>query len=95
MVPLPDSMTKSRPSQSMTSDRRQPIARPRKLKHFGKRPIKHRPAINQRGLRVRRATSWDLSSSLIGGKRSLTQGEITTLASLFAVAIDLSAVVRC
>ena len=81
---LSSSVTSSRPIQSRTSDRRQPMARPRKFSLFGKRPTKHRPAISQRGRRVRRATSCDLNSSSSGGKRSLTQGEITTRFSLFA-----------
>jgi hypothetical protein len=67
------------------------MARPWKFSRFGKRPIKHKPAISQRGRRVRRATSCDLSSSLIGGKRSLTHGEINTRFSVFAVEIGLPA----
>ncbi|MEO8064750.1 MAG: hypothetical protein ABI821_18615 [Pseudomonadota bacterium] len=83
---------RSRAIQSNTSDRRQPIARPWNLSFFGNLPSRHNPESTQRGRRVRRATSWDLRSSLIGGKRSLTQGETMTFVALLTVAIGLPAI---
>jgi hypothetical protein len=44
------------------------------------------------GLRVSRATSWELNSLWSGGCGSLTQGEITTLVALVTVAIGMSAI---
>jgi hypothetical protein len=41
------------------------------------------------GLRVSRATSWELSSVWSGGRGSLTQGEITTRGALLPVAIGM------
>ena len=66
----------SRDIQSRTSDRRQPIPRPRNLSFFGNRPIRHRPVNTQSGRRVRRATSCALRSSIQGGNFSFTQREI-------------------
>lgn len=53
--------------QFITSDRRQPIGRPRNLRLFGNRRIRRNPAITQRGLRMSRATSCALRSSCSGG----------------------------
>lgn len=44
------------------------------------------------GLRVGRATSWELSSLWSGGCGSLTQGEITTLDASLTVEIGMSSI---
>lgn len=54
---------RSRAIHSSTSDRCQPIARPWKVRLFGKRPRRQSPMSIQRGRRIRRATSCALSNS--------------------------------
>jgi hypothetical protein len=53
--------------------------------------MKLRLTSNHEGLRVSRATSWELNNLWSGGRGSLTQGEITTLDALPTVGIGLSA----
>jgi hypothetical protein len=53
---------RSRAIHSSTSDCRQPIARPWNLVFLGNRPIRLRLMSSHEGLRVSRATSWELNS---------------------------------
>lgn len=83
-------IARSRAIHSRTSDRRQPMQRPRNFSFLGNLPNRLRPTIIQHGRRVNLATSCALSSSCTGGYRSLTHFEIDT-GLLRAIGLELGA----
>jgi hypothetical protein len=90
---------RSLPSQPSTSDRSQPIGRPRKRSFRGKWPTSERAVTNQRWRRVSRATSREVRISFQVGNRSLTQRERATSSGVTDRVIvrspDLSMLMAC